>query len=172
MCIYIYIYHNKCPHICTHTFTYIYIYTYIHTYIHTYTHTYIHVNIYIYIEREICVYVCTCAYIYIYIQIHVFMCIYIYIPRGPSVLILRTGSYFSSVNFKNGFYYSLALAIILEISLDLWVISIYLSTYRSIMHSSACGSTGCVDTTLIYYVDLLDVWMCGHTGKIDRYIDI
>ena len=90
--------------------------------------------------------------------------LYTYIPRGPSVLILRTSSYFSSVNFKSGFYYFWALAIILEISRDLWVKSIYLSTYRSIMHSSACGSTGCVNTTLIYHVDLLDVW----TYWIDR----
>ena len=103
-----------------------------------------------------------CMYVRMYVCAHTH--IYIYTPRGPSVLTLRTGSYFSSVNFKKGFYYFLALAIILDISLELWVISIYLSTHRSIMHSSACGSTGCVDTTLIYHVDLLDVWMCGHTG--------
>ena len=113
-----------------------------------------------------------CMYVRTFVRTYVCMCIYIYIPRGPSVLILRTGSYFSSVNFKNGFYYFLALAIILEISLDLWVISIYLSTYRSIMHSSACGSTGCVDTTLIYYVDLLDVWTYWKDIYIYIYIYI
>ena len=51
-------------------------------------------------------------------------------------------------------------------------LSIYICIDRSIMHSSACGSTGCVDTKLIYHVDPLDVRMRGHTGlDVDVWMD-